>query len=116
MNTEPRYTQVTLNGRDDEPSQEQLEVIWKLLEAGAEDGWLRVDQDGNSQEEVDEDDLASLLMSDMKAAGEMFGYYRQYHAGSTVIAFNLPAYLCGTYTIHRVYSDQPTYFFAQWGI
>lgn len=111
-----RYTQVTLNGRDDEPTQEELELVWELMEDVAEDGWLRPDQNGNVSQEVDEDDLRKLLMTSMPKAASAFGYVRIYGEEAEVHEFNFPAYLCGTYTVQHVYSSLPVYLFEQWEI
>lgn len=110
-----RYTQVTLNDRDDEPTQEELETVWELMEDAAEDGWLRKDVLGNVIQEVDEDDLRRLLMTNMPKAASAFGYVRIYGEEGKIHEFNFPAYLCGYYTIHNTrYTNDQTYFFEQW--
>lgn len=84
-----RYTATLLNGKDNEPTQEQLEQVWRAMEDAAEDGWLRPDQDGNVDEDVDEVVLRTL--------GRLF-----------------PTYLCGTYSVRNIYGKNPVYSFEQW--
>lgn len=94
-----RKTTAILNGKDQEPSQGELETIWAMMEADAEDGWLIPDYIGNVEQEVDEDDLRKLLKNNMVAAREAFGYFIMYGPGATPIEQNFPEHLCGYYII-----------------
>lgn len=90
-----RHTETKLNGKDTEPTQLELEIVWQAMEDAAEDGWLSPDENDNVEQEVDETDLRTLL-------GDAFSIIDHPH-------------LCGFYRVHDIYGKNPTYVFEQWG-
>lgn len=92
-----RKTTVVRNPEEMNPTQEELELIWSMMELDPEGGWLRKDHLGNVEQELDEDDLRKLLATFPEATRQQFG-------------ISLPVHLCGYYFVKR-----GVHMFIQWG-